>query len=143
MLIYRMLRIMNTVYTVHGSYMGDEHNFSKVSTLSQTHVSFLDGKHQQKTQNNTPSPFPPPPKKKQQRAFLDSVLLVFFFPVLVQPTIFWFKDPQKEVENSKKKNTRNLGIRKQIASQPWPGSWSPSFRPSSWPSWQGRRSSGR
>ena len=83
--------------------MGDEHNFSKVSTLSQTHVSFLDGKHQQKTQNNTPSPFPPPPKKKKTTCFFGLCASRFFFPVLVQPTIFWFKDPQKEVENSKKK----------------------------------------
>ena len=108
MLIYRMLRIMNTVYTVHGSYMGDEHNFSKVSTLSQTHVSFLDGKHQQKTQNNTPSP--PPPKKKTTTCFFGLCASRFFFSGISSTNHLLVQGSSKRGGKLKKKKKKTHGI---------------------------------
>ena len=90
------------VYTVLGSCTGHERNFSQGSTLSKTHVSFLDGKHQQKLRTTTP-----PPKKKKTRAF---GLCFVFFPVCSTNQLL-VQDPQKEVENSKKKEHGNLGIR--------------------------------
>ena len=87
------------VYTVLGSCTADESNFSKVSTVSQTHVSFLDGKHQQKTQNNTPSP---PPKKKKH-VLLDSVLR-FFFSGISSTNLFWFKILKKRWKTQKKEH---------------------------------------
>ena len=83
--------------------MGDEHNFSRVSTVSQTLVSFLDGKHQQNSEQH-----PPPPNKKKKHVLLDCASV--FFSGMFQPTIFWFKILKKRWQNSKKR-TRNLGIR--------------------------------